>query len=900
MLSKFFNSLKPKEYAVQVLRDNTSQKAVKRIKRSRTAAPYKKIATIALVLSFIGGGLVSGMAATGVTASQAHAGNIFTDMVCIKGGETDGKWNEGANVFGVIGGRAQFTMANNAVGQSTVPSDAAIHGFAGDWGGASAPSGGQYLTAYEKYGILYPEYDAWVPTYTDQKATIKQVDSSKGTYSTADGKLTTKGGNELQPGASPLTTSDVGSCMAILPTMTAAVANMIAVLPRFVMAASIELYSAAYGSSMSNPHSVLYSLGQSIDKFITQPGGLRDSLFIPFILPLILIGAIWIGYVGIVKRAAMQAVQSTVWMIGAIALGTVFLAQPTLISSFMDETVASVQGIVNEAVLSGSQSSDMCNLTGAKNISNSVGADSSDPKVGKAYTGAPDTPAADTSINITLRETQCTIWQSTIYSTWVAGQFGQGANSASASGSVLTQTAGRNVLKTDQYAIYYGSSNPKQAQSWPQFMVDRQVTYKSPELSEVAWAQLSGQNGAKINRDWSGSIGMISSAIMMFFGAGASSAVLFTYGFALLIYQLMMISAVFMSPFFFLFGVVPNWGRRVLVRYAELLVSLAMKRIVTGFLLAMYLLFYNLVVGDSQGNLDVLVVKIILIACLALFFITSRGKFIKMFADNINFGGNKSIGLPGNKAAAITAGLGVGLLGGGLIGGAVVAHKARKQNKDMEGNLNNIKLEGGNPTADIKTPPRGPNSGTNGDSNVTPTKVLSKTVNTVRDVNDAKKAFDKGKQFLEKNVGKAAEGAQGASKTASATTTRVTSKVASTGTTVAPHGMPSAAASGASSAGTAVSGAGATVAPAAAGGAGIVGGGAAAGGVSAGGAAAAASGGTAAVSGTVAAGGVAVTGTVAAGAAAGSVVPVVGTIAGAAAGAAIVAAKSKKKDDQGK
>lgn len=904
MLSKFFTALKPKEYSVQVLRDNTSQKAVRRIKRTRTAAPLKKIATVALVLSFIGGGLASAMAATGVTASQAQAGNIFTDMVCIKG-DSDGSWSGGTNAYGVVGGRAQFAMSDNSVGRSTTPSDSALHGFSGDWGGPSAPSGGQYLTAYEKYGMLYPQYDAWVPVYTDKDVTLKQVDSQSGnpTYSTSDGKLPTTGGNKVQAGSSPLATSDIGACMALLPTLSAAVANMIAVLPRFVMGAAIELYSASYGASMANPHSVLHSLGDSINDFISTPGtGLRDSLFIPFVLPLIIVGAIWVGYVGIVKRAAMQAVQSTVWMIVAIALGTIFLAQPTLVASMVDEVVAQTQGIVNEAILKSSKSEDMCNLNGAKNISNTVGADPTDPKAGKAYSAAPASAPSDSSINITLRETQCTIWHSTIYSTWVAGQFGVAAGDASNSNSVLTQTAGRNVLNTDKYAVYYGSSNAKHAASWPQFMIDRQVTNKSPELSEVAWAQLSGQGGAKINHEWSGSIGMISSAIMMFFGAGASSAVLFTYGFALLIYQLMMISAVIMSPFFFLVGIVPNWGRRVLVRYAELLTSLAIKRIVTGTLLALYLLFYKLIVGDGQGNLDGLVLRIIIIGALALFFITSRTKFIKMFADNVNFGGNKSVGLPGNKAAAITAGLGAGLIGGGLIGGAIVAHKTRKENKDVEGNLKNVKLDGGNPTADIKTPPRGPNSG----KEVTPTKVISKTVGTVRDVKDAKQIIDKGKAFLDKGAEKAAQGSQSASNAASATTTRVTSTVASKGATVAPQGVSavSSAAPAASTAG----GVGATVAPtaatgaAASGGAGIVGGGAAAAGsgvgagvgVAAGGAAA---GGTVAVSGTVAAGGVAVGGTVAAGAAAGSVVPVVGTVVGAAAGAAIVAAKQKKKDD---
>ena len=917
MLSKFFPALQPKEYAVQVLRDNTSQSAVKRIKRTRTSAPFKKIATLALVLSFIGGGLASASAATAVTAKQAQA-NVIADMVCIKAdADNSGAWNGGANVYGVIGGRPAFNT--NGVSRNTPANDEAYRGTAGSWG--NAPGGGQYVTAYEKYGLIYPVYDSWVPVYSDKKVTIKQVDSHSptGTYSTADGKLPVKGGNDLESGASPLVTSDIGSCMAVMPSVSASIANMISSVPRFVMGASLELYTTAYGSSISNEQSVLYGIGKSIDKFITNPGGLKDSLFIPFIMPLLLIGAIWVGYVGVVKRAAIQAVQSTGWMILAIALGTFFLAQPTLISSYVDKSVAEVQRIVNGAVLDNAAANEMCNLDG-----------SGDPQA-------------------TIRETKCTIWQSTIYTTWVAGQFGEGAaQGGSAASSVLKQEAGRDVLGNNDYKVYYGSKNGKPAETWPQFMLDRQVTNKTLEQSEVAWAQLSGAGGAKINSEWSGGMGMISSAILMFVGAGASSAVLFVYGFTLLIYQLMMISAVLMSPFFFLFGIVPNWGRRVLMRYAEILVSLAVKRIVTGTLLTFYLLFYNLIVGEGSFNL--LIVKMMIIFALALFFITSRAKFVNMFADNINFGGNKSVGLPGNKAAAITAGLGVGLLGGGILGGAVVAHKTRKSNKDIEGNVKNIKLEGGNPTADIKTPPRGPNSGSPnsgggaGDRTVNPVKVAGQAVNGVEDAKRAKDLVDNFRNSSQNSTpskapqapqsaangptvgatpngpATAAQGAPMPPTANSAAATQAAGKAASTaggtggaGTTVAPAaagkggmslsarfaatGTPTAGAAGSTAA--SAGGAGATVVPAAASGsAGIISGGAAATG-SAGaatGTAGVAAGGAAATGAGAAAGSAAVAGggAVAAGAAAGSVVPVVGTAVGAAAAAAVVAAKQKQ------
>jgi hypothetical protein len=878
MLSKFFPSLKPKEYSVQVLRDSTSQSAVKRIKRNRTKAPYKKIAALALALSFIGGGLVSATAATAVTSKQAQA-NIISDSICLRNdADNSGAWNGGGNVYGVIGGRAQFGMAK--VTKDSVPNDAARNGKAGGWrdtafdtnGSASqrAYADGEFLTAYEKYGINYPIYDAWRPVTTDggKDATIKQVDTSRGSYDVG-GKLPTKGtGNTIQIGSSSLVTSDMGACLALMPTVSAAVSNAFSVLPRLAMYISIELYTTAYGSSLSSPDSVLYGLGQNIDKFITAPGGLKDVLFVAFMIPLILIGALYVAYVGIIKRGVTQALQSTGWMVLTIALGSVFLAQPTLISNFVDSGVSEVQSIVNQAVTSGSKSNEMCALPPG-------------------------------SYKESVRETRCTLWHSTIYSTWAAGQFGESAGSAAGQGTYMTQEAGgRNILGEGGYTIVYGSKNGQQAESWPQFMVDRQATTKSLELSEVAYAQLSG-DGVPVNNAWAGSVDMLSSSILMFFGAGASSAVLFVYGFSLLIYQLMMISAVLMSPFFFLFGIVPNWGRRVLMRYAELLTSLFVKRVMTATLLSFYLLFYNLIIGGAEAN--ALIIKLLLGAVLAVFFIGQRGRFIKMFADNINFGGNKSIGLPGNKAVAATAGLTAGLIGGGLIGGAIVGHKARKENKDTEHSMKDMKIEG-SPTADVKSLPKGDKS--KGGSGVAQT--ATRTATNV----GTKMVTNKIKDTLSDSVADRASdavtnAAQNAAKARGNATPRMNPTGSSTGTP-APPTMPMSPAGGgaSSSAGAASSagGAGATVAPgisaagaasgasatgaAAAGSAGISAAGAA--GVAAGGAA-----GGAAAAGGVAAGG----GAVAAGAAAGSVVPVVGTIAGAAAGAAIVAVANKKKAD---
>lgn len=883
MLRNFFKPAKHKDYTVRVLNDSTSQAAVNRVKRTRFAAPFKAVATFALVVAALGGGLATTASAATTTATHANA-DIISQLVCIDGSSNDaGKWNSGSNRFANMGGRSAFSMEK--ISSSTIANGVAVFGVPGtSWGDAAGSQfqNGQYLTAYEKYGMSYPQFDAWLPLFADKTYTFKgsSTTGNPPTYNNNDGAIPTSGlgPSNLEPGSSKLTTTNALSCLGTLPAIESGVANIISMPARFIVSVALELYGASYGTSISQQGSVLYPIGQAINGLITNPGGLRDALFVPFVIPLILIGAIWVAWIGIIKRAATAALQSTVWMVAAIAAGTVFLAQPTLISGAIDYGVASIQTTINEVVLAGGDANNMCDI-GSSGDTNKV-----------------------------TREVKCSIWYSTIYAPWVSGQFGESANSAvsadpNRSGSAIMKNDPRGFLSGA--TIEYGSQQTVRATTWPQLMVDRQATNQSFDIAEVAYAQLSGQ-GMPINNVWAGgTMNQISASILMFFGAIASTLVLFVYGFMLLIYQLMMIVAVLLSPFFFLFGIIPNWGRRVLMRYAELLVSVGVKRIITSLLLAIYLLFYQMITGTGP-----LFLQLILVLALAIFALVARGRFVNLFTQGINFGGNKSIGLPGAKAVGIAAGVGGGLLAagaGGLLAGVLAGRATRKavnaENSDLAHDPKKVTLAGGEgaPTADVRATPQ--------QRQTNPVDSVNKGVKTVKDtkstIDTVQAATGRGGKPSGGNPGTSAPTPGGPVSTSGtpsgnpvasgspSTSNPVAgvSPVASKVTGVAPP-FPGASAGAGSGAGAAGSGAAAATGggAAAGGGAGAaVGAGAVGAGAAAGGAGAAAGG--------AAAGG----GAVATGAAAGSVVPGIGTVIGAAAGAVVVNVAAKKaqqnKDD---
>lgn len=693
---KFFrnaiNALKPSEYSVQVSAEATTVAAVRRVRKTQLSYPVKKVVGTLLALVIIGGGAVAGFSTNAATSQSAHAG-WFEDQLCTNGekGQQSGKWSDGKNRFAQLGGHTTFTMAlvTQGMTKNDALSSSAILGSVNT-------KTDKALTAYEKYGMGYPIFDAWEPAWTDDDYTFRGGQSGK-TASLSGG---TDSSYTIPSGSSALLTNDAFGCLNFPGVMEAASANIVSYPMKLLMFGSISLYGSTYGQSISQEGSILHPIGASIDNIIAGPGGLRDTLFVPFIIPLIMIGAIFLAYEALIKRKTLASLQSIVWMILAIAAGTFFLQQPTKISSYADNTVATVQTVINSAITDMASTSDMCKVGTVSKLTNAS------------------------------RSVKCSIWYASLYQPWVVGQFGVGTNALSSTGTrgyeILTADP-RGILNNKDYSISYGKTTVE-ADNWPQFMLDRQTNGLALQQSEVAYAQLSGDPGSKSNPGlgpvtqadgknigtpnliWKGGTGnQLISAMLMWVSVPASSIVLMVFGISLLMYQLIMVAAIFMSPFFFLMGIIPNYGRAILMRYAELIVMLIIKRLVTSLVLVMYFLFYLILI--NQMDIAVILMRQLLIVILAILAISMRGKFVNMFASQVNFGGNKSIGLPGGKILGQTMGLigaGAGFAVGGVTGAAIGqkigSRVAGNHNDDLSGS-GDMRFEGAgsSPTADTSS-----------------------------------------------------------------------------------------------------------------------------------------------------------------------------------------------------
>lgn len=639
---------KKNDYRFSIHPATTSQAVVRSNLRLRRPLPFKKMASILLLTAAIIG--TTGAASTStVTSSQVVKADIFTDTVCVSGNSGQAStWGDSEERFGGLGGSTKNMMdlsRKASPTELTRPSANAV-----------TESVDYRLTAYEKYGSNYPVFTTWTPAYETGDFLFAGVDKTGGLGTGDDiNSGSTQGSETFTAADSRMIAADIGRCTNLGGIIESNMANTLTMFPRLILSGTSTMYSASTDVSLTNETSPLHFVLDGLDEIVIN---LRDAIFIPFMLPLVLIGAIWVAYVGIIKRKAMQAVQSSVWMVMAIALGVVFLAQPTFIAKFVDDTVSQFQATINNGMAVAAPTDELCQATGDM---------------------------------ASKREASCTMWKASVYNVWEQGQFGGYADDT---------TDPRGILNNPDYSIQYGNESVT-ATSWGQFQLDRQATGMALQESEVAYAQLVAMD----NSGWAGGSGMsqIGAALMMNFTVPVHSIVPFVFAFIQLGYQLMMIMAVIVSPFFFLLGIIPNWGRRVLVRFAELLVIIAVKRIVTTFVLAAYFVFYSIIATTPVNPL----LQTVLVAVLAVATFRFRSWMLGMTTQNINFGGNKSFGLPGGKAAAAAAGVG-GMVAGGLLAapigalvGSLSAHKAaRSEANGLEGK-GEMTL-GSSPTADAK------------------------------------------------------------------------------------------------------------------------------------------------------------------------------------------------------
>lgn len=405
------------------------------------------------------------------------------------------------------------------------------------------------------------------------------------------------------------------SCLNIVGTVGNLVANVIFLIDRTAAGFAATLYGWIMSRDAFTPFL------HTINTFFVGNGGsntgLINTLFLKYLTPIVLAGALLMGWQGLVKKRSSQAIQSAIWMLGSASVSLVFLLHPIGIATLVDNGVGAVSYGIIDSITS-------ANSTGEGDLCYS---------------------------NQSWRTAECDIWQVFIYSPWSSGQFGNLGSSELTSATSKTVQNGvtlpgnpvafRSVgmLYLDAYAVNHDDSllsvgasttpssplvSSSQRLEIQQALHDKMLAAQSTDPGSVAI--FAGSQGSWIHR-----IGL---AFMDFLAMGLAVVPILILSFNIILLQLGLVIIMLMAPFFLTIGVYPGFGRRMTMTWFEMLISNCLKRVGNAFVLGLLLFMLETIV--TMGG--AWPVQIVFMIAATLGIIGARTKIVKAMSS-VRLGG---------------------------------------------------------------------------------------------------------------------------------------------------------------------------------------------------------------------------------------------------------------------
>ena len=370
----------------------------------------------------------------------------------------------------------------------------------------------------------------------------------------------------------------------------ATLANSAWDLSKTINQSTITVYQAATSDGL------LASFTETVENVVIA---LREGVWRPLIPTIVILGAIWLGWFGLIRKRMTLTIESTIWMVGATALGMWILINP-----------AQVMGLGSSLVNSGTQL-----------VTSAVGQVPYGGGSGTCPAGAEPPERADweSEADFQVRRNADMMWSSLVCQPWVAGQFGSGEiaeNAAMHHAEDLISAQGISRIEQQQIAdeeIEAGA-----------LVSDKQADYEAIASSVEAsypsvYPLFSGE-------DQGSRLGVATLALFasLFAGglilAGSVALIVLKIGFMLLF---------MLSPIFLLIGIHPGYGRMVLLRWVELMVGFLLKQIFVVLLIALLVMSYGIVMSTSLGW----GLQMILLALFTLALFIYRKTFAYLFAS---------------------------------------------------------------------------------------------------------------------------------------------------------------------------------------------------------------------------------------------------------------------------
>ena len=371
------------------------------------------------------------------------------------------------------------------------------------------------------------------------------------------------------------------------------VAGMVFDAAKSIDRVTITVYQSAAGNN------ILTWLQDAVNKLITALG---KAIYFPYLAPVVILGAIWLAWQGLIRKRATRTIEGTLWMVIAATAAIALISQPALFTGVGTAVANGTTGVLNTAFAK----------LPAPASSNCLPVTQGDPQsVTASY--------SFTSGNGLVDENANELWSVLVCKPWLWGELGTTTYNTPGQGAqTVVNTYGRQLLWSQAYAA---NETPTTA-----LRQAKQSTYAG-----IA-AQLQQNDPAVYplfqGNQWTTRLEIAFGAM---FAALVAGLLILLIALTLIVLKLGFLLLLVAGPLFLIVGTHPGFGRIIAIRWFEMLVGVLMKQVAVAVVLSVLLYCYSLIMGTSDTVLP-WALKILMIALVTVAVFIYRKPFTHLFS----------------------------------------------------------------------------------------------------------------------------------------------------------------------------------------------------------------------------------------------------------------------------
>src|SRR5215469_11818450 len=371
------------------------------------------------------------------------------------------------------------------------------------------------------------------------------------------------------------------------------VAGMVFDAAKSIDRVTITVYQSAAGDN------ILTWLQNAVDKLISALG---NAIYFPYLAPVVILGAMWLAWQGLIRKRATRTIEGTLWMVVAATAAIALIGRPAVFTGVGTTVSNGTTAVLNTA---------FARLPAPTN-SNCLPVTQGDPQsVAANY--------AFTSGNGLVDENANELWSVLVCKPWLYGELGTTAYNPPGQGpQTVVNTYGRQLLWSQAFAA---NETPTTALAQAKQSTYAGIAAQLQQNDPAVYPLFQGNQ-------WTTRL-EISFAAM--FAALVAGLLILLIALTLIVLKLGFLLLLVAGPFFLIIGTHPGFGRIVAIRWFELLVGVLMKQVAIAFTLSVLLYCYSLIMGTSDAALP-WALKILMIALVTVAVFIYRKPFTHLFS----------------------------------------------------------------------------------------------------------------------------------------------------------------------------------------------------------------------------------------------------------------------------